>query len=49
MGTHRYGTKAALLWLSRNPLFDSYVIIKWMDVNGNGDVDMEEISEVVRI
>jgi hypothetical protein len=49
MGTHRYGTKAALLWLSKSPLFDSYVIIKWMDVNGNGDVDMEEISEVVRI
>jgi hypothetical protein len=49
MGTHRYGTKAALLWLSKNPLFNSYAIIKWMDVNGNGDVDMEEISEVARI
>jgi hypothetical protein len=24
MGTHRYGTEAALLWLSRKPLFYSY-------------------------
>jgi hypothetical protein len=49
MGTHRYGTEAALLWLSRKPSFYSYAIIKWVDINGDRGVDWEEISEVVRI
>jgi squalene-hopene/tetraprenyl-beta-curcumene cyclase len=49
MGTHRYGTEAALLWLSRKPSFYSYAIIKWVDINGDKDVDWEEVSEVVRI
>jgi hypothetical protein len=49
MGTHRYGTEAALLWLSRKPLFYSYAIIKWVDINRDGNVDLEEVSEVMRI
>jgi hypothetical protein len=49
MGTHRYGTEAALLWLSRKPLFYSCVIIKWVDVDGDGNVDLKEVSEVMRI
>jgi squalene-hopene/tetraprenyl-beta-curcumene cyclase len=49
MGTHRYGTEAALLWLSRKPSFYSYAIIKWVDINGDKGVDWEEVFEVVRI
>ncbi|RSN75257.1 MAG: hypothetical protein DSO07_10215 [Thermoproteota archaeon] len=48
MGTHRYGTRAALLLLSRIPTFSqrpiSYIIIKWQDLNGNKDVEVEEIK-----
>jgi hypothetical protein len=29
--------------------FTSYVIIKWVDVDGDGNVDLEEVSEVMRI
>ena len=48
MGTHRYGTRAALLFLFKKPTFIqhaiSYVIIKWQDLNMNGEVEIEEIK-----
>jgi hypothetical protein len=50
MGTHRYGTRAALLLLARMPTYSprtiSYIIIKWQDLNMNGDVDLEEIKVI---
>ncbi len=50
MGTHRYGTRAALLLLARMPTYSprtiSYMIIKWQDLNMNGDVDVEEIKVI---
>lgn len=43
MGTHRYGTKAALLLLLEGIDF-RFLVIKWVDLNSNGDVEREEIS-----
>jgi hypothetical protein len=48
MGTHRYGTKAALLLLSEKPVFNSYIIIKWEDLNGNADVERNEITLIAK-
>jgi len=49
MGTHRYGTRAALLLLSKIPSFNSYMIIKWEDLNSNGDVEESEITIVEKV
>ncbi len=49
MGTHRYGTKAALLLLSDNPIFSSFIIVEWKDLNGNRDVDDGEVKVVAKV
>jgi hypothetical protein len=48
MGTHRYGTKAALLLLLEKPVFNSYIIIKWEDLNGNAGVERNEITLIAK-
>jgi hypothetical protein len=45
MGVHRFGTKAAIMWLSRGLHFTS-AVIRWRDLNGDGDVEMEEIDVI---
>jgi len=45
MGVHRFGTKAAIMWLSRGLYFTS-AVIRWRDLNGDGDVEMEEIDVI---
>ena len=49
MGTHRYGTRAALLLLSNKPIFSSFIIVKWQDLNGNRNVDEGEVTVVAKI
>lgn len=48
-GITRYGTKAGLLWLLSN--FSALneeraILVKWVDLNGNGDVDPGEITRI---
>lgn len=48
MGVHRFGTKAALLWLSEKPYFTT-AVIRWRDMNGDGDVETGEIEVLMKI
>ncbi len=48
MGTHRFGTEAALIYLKENPDV-SFAIVKWVDLNGNSRVEREEVSLVKRV
>jgi len=43
MGTHRFGTKAALIWLRMNGLTGNSCLVRWTDENGNGEVEAEEV------
>lgn len=44
MGTHRYGTEAALLWLRTNGFTGNSSLVEWRDLNGNGRVEVSEVS-----
>jgi hypothetical protein len=43
MGTHRFGTEACLMILPEVKQLN-YAIAQWMDRNGNGIVDRDEIK-----
>lgn len=48
-GITRYGTRAGLLWLPENPRFmrdANVVLIGWKDSNGNGKVELGEITRI---
>ena len=48
-GITRYGTKAGLLWLLNNFSAldrERVILVKWVDLNGNGDVDPGEITRI---
>lgn len=45
MGTHRFGTEAALIYLKENPLIP-FALVRWQDLNSNGRVDRDEIELV---
>lgn len=42
MGTHRFGTEAALIYFKENPCL-SFAIVKWVDLNGDGRVEAGEV------
>ncbi|MEM0042234.1 MAG: hypothetical protein QXU23_07325 [Candidatus Korarchaeum sp.] len=44
MGTHRFGTEAALIYLKENRV--SFAIVRWVDLNGNSRVEREEVFPV---
>ncbi len=43
-GTHRFGTKAGLLWLQKEAGPQRWAIVRWEDLNGNNDVESNEIA-----
>ncbi len=43
MGTHRYGTEAALMWLKMSGLTGRSSLVEWRDLNGNRRVELNEI------
>ncbi len=45
-GTNRFGTEAALLYATQMTLSAKLVIVKWVDKNGDGAVEFEEITAV---
>jgi len=47
-GMSRYGTEAALLYITKNKVNFGTVIVKWQDVNGNGQVELDEVSVVLQ-
>jgi len=49
MGTHRFGTKAALIWLKMGGLAGRSSLLEWVDANGNGDVEADEIRLKARL
>ena len=49
-GITRYGTRAGLMWLLQEYDFtagESLIMVEWIDLNGNGEVDFWEISPVL--
>ncbi len=51
-GITRYGTRAALLYLLSNPEEvngKTLVVVRWMDTNSNGKVELGEVSPVISI
>ena len=51
-GTTRYGTRAALLYLLNHPEEVNgkvLVVVKWMDTNSNGKVELGEVSPLTSI
>ncbi|MDK2372135.1 MAG: ABC transporter substrate-binding protein [Candidatus Korarchaeota archaeon] len=45
-GITRFGTEAALLFVKEHKLNKALAIVKWEDKNGNGQVDLDEITAV---
>ncbi len=45
-GLTRYGTRAALLWLSSGRKAGPITYLEWRDLNGNGSVELKEVREV---
>ncbi|HDI73787.1 MAG TPA: ABC transporter substrate-binding protein [Candidatus Korarchaeota archaeon] len=46
-GPTRYGTEAAFLYIQKNRVNKGLIIVKWEDKNGNGQVDLDEVSSVL--
>ncbi len=49
VGTHRYGTRAALFYLVEARPVARFVLVKWVDLNSNGAVDLDEVIAVETI
>lgn len=49
MGTHRYGTEAALLWLKVSGLEGAVKLLEWRDSNDNGKVELDEIRVIKQL
>lgn len=47
MGTHRFGTEAALIYFKENPCV-SFALVKWVDLNLNAKVEAEEVQLLER-
>jgi len=47
-GMSRYGTEAALLYVIKNKVNFGTVIVKWQDANGNGQVELDEVSMILQ-
>lgn len=48
-GFTRFGTLAASIFIGANQLDDQLYLLHWVDSNGNGDVELNEVEVVMKL